>query len=534
MVSLLDFSVSVEMSRNESRAQPKDLERTPPAASQVGIMAAMKVRTRVAPSPTGDPHVGTAYMALFALCFARHQGGEFILRIEDTDAARSTAESEKIILDSLRWLGLDWDEGPDREGAYGPYRQSERLDIYEKYAKQLLDEGHAFHCFCSAERLNEMRNEQRRKGETARYDGYCTTLAPAEIDARLAAGESHVVRMKVPSDAICVVKDRLRGNIEFEWSQIDMQVLIKADGNPTYHLAVVVDDHLMEISHIIRGEEWINSAPKHILLYEYLGWEMPELIHMPLLRNPDKSKLSKRKNPTSIRYYERMGFLPEAVINYLGMLGWSMPDGEEKFSLDAMISNFDVERISLGAPVFDITKLKWLNGCWLREECSDEEFADRIVDWAFNRDNMLKIIPLIKERVDVFSEVPSMISFFAEGMPDVQESDFANKATSPDEVKKVLQFALWDLERLTNWKREELNQLFVDLAGRLEMKIRDVLAPVFVAISGKPVSPPLFDSMEVLGPDMVRARVRHAVDTLGGISKKQAKKLEKEYRSRLS
>ena len=494
----------------------------------------MKVRTRVAPSPTGDPHVGTAYMALFSLCFARAHGGEFILRIEDTDAARNTPESEQTILDSLRWLGLDWDEGPDRGGAFGPYRQSERLEIYQKHAAQLLQEDHAFHCFCNTQRLNEMRADQIKRGETARYDGRCISLSAEEVQARIAAGESHVVRMKVPSTGTCVVKDRLRGDIEIDWSQVDMQVLLKADGYPTYHLAVVVDDHLMEITHIIRGEEWISSAPKHILLFDYFGWEMPELIHMPLLRNPDKSKLSKRKNPTSIRYYERMGFLPEALLNYLGMLGWSMPDGEEKFSLESMIANFDIERISLGAPVFDIAKLKWLNGRWLREDCSDEDFADRIVNWAFNREKLLEIIPLIKERVDVFSEVAPMISFFAEGIPEVREADFAHKNASPDDVKMVLQFTLWDLEKITEWKRDALKQLFVDLAGKLELKIRDVLAPLFVAVSGKPVSPPLFASMEILGPELVRARVRHAIDVLGGISKKQTRKLEKEYRAQNS
>jgi glutamyl-tRNA synthetase len=491
----------------------------------------MKVRTRVAPSPTGDPHVGTAYMALFSLCFAHQHGGEFILRIEDTDAARSTPESEKIILDSLRWLGLDWDEGPDIEGPLGPYRQSDRLDIYRTHADELILKGHAFHCFCDAQRLNEMRAVQMKLGETARYDGLCLDLPADEIKSKLANDDPHVIRMKVPSSGTCIVKDRLRGEIEIDWSQIDMQVLMKTDGNPTYHLAVVVDDHLMEITHIIRGEEWINSAPKHILLFDYFGWDMPELIHMPLLRNPDKSKLSKRKNPTSIRYYERMGFLPEAVLNYLGMLGWSMPDGEEKFSLASMIENFDIGRISLGAPVFDVDKLKWLNGRWLREECTDDEFADRVEKWAFNRENLLKIIPLIKERVDVFSELAPMVSFFAEGMPDIADEDFAQKNLEPDEVKKVLQFSLWELEATQEWKRDNLNQIFVDLAEKLDLKIRDVLAPIFIAVSGKPVSPPLFDSMELLGPDMVRARVRHALNILGGVSKKQLKKLEKEYRT---
>ena len=490
----------------------------------------MKVRTRVAPSPTGDPHVGTAYMALFSYCHAKKAGGEFILRIEDTDAERSTKESEQVILDSLRWLGLEWDEGPDVEGPHGPYRQSERSAIYGQYAEQLLANGHAFRCFCTKERLDEMRAAQMQAGATARYDGCCLGLSEAEVSSRLNAGESHVVRMRVPEAGECIVHDELRGEIAIAWSQIDMQVLLKADGNPTYHLAVVVDDHLMEITDIIRGEEWINSAPKHILLYEYFGWDMPRLIHMPLLRNPDKSKLSKRKNPTSIGFYQAMGFLPEAVLNYLGMLGWSMPDESEKFSLQAMIEQFDISRISLGAPVFDVEKLKWLNGRWLRESLDDEAFADRLAAWAYNRENLLRIIPLVKARVDVFSELAPMIGFFAEGLHDLSEEDFKIKGLEQDDVKMYLQFALWRLEAQRDWHRDALNDLFVQLAADMNIKIRDLLSPMFIAIAGKPVSPPLFDSMSILGPDLVRARVRHAIIALGGISKKQAKKLEKSYR----
>ena len=489
----------------------------------------MNIRTRVAPSPTGDPHVGTAYMALFSLCFARQFGGQFVLRIEDTDAARSSRQSEQNILDSLRWLGLDWDEGPDKSGSYGPYRQSERLDIYKEHIGKLLSRGHAFHCFCTPERLSTMRAEQIKNKQTTRYDGCCLSLSNQEVQEKLASGQDYVIRMKVPEKGTCIVRDRLRGDIPIEYAQIDMQVLQKSDGNPTYHLAVVVDDHLMEITHIIRGEEWINSAPKHMLLYEYFGWHMPELIHMPLLRNPDKSKLSKRKNPTSISFYERMGFLPEAVINYLGMLGWSMPDGEEKFSLKDMVKHFDLERISLGAPIFDVDKLKWLNGRWLREELDDDAFADRISEWAYNRENLKRIIPLVKERVDIFSEITDMIAFFASGVPTLSESDLTMKNLSVDQTKKILQFALWDIDSLDIWDRDSLNKVFETLGEDLELKIRDVLSPIFIAISGKPVSPPLFDSMEIIGVDMTRARLKNAIDVLGGVSKKLTKKLEKEY-----
>ena len=278
----------------------------------------MNIRTRIAPSPTGDPHVGTAYIALFNLCFARQHGGKFILRIEDTDQARSTGESEAAILDSLRWLGLEWDEGPDIGGPHAPYRQSERSAIYRERADQLLEHGHAFRCFCTADRLDALRREQTAAQQTPGYDGHCLQLSQDELASRLAAGEPHVVRMKTPREGVCTIVDLLRGSIEIDWAQVDMQVLLKADGLPTYHLANVVDDHLMQITHVLRGEEWINSAPKHLLLYRYFGWQPPVFCHLPLLRNPDKSKLSKRKNPTSILYYRRMGYLPEALLNYLG------------------------------------------------------------------------------------------------------------------------------------------------------------------------------------------------------------------------
>jgi len=489
------------------------------------------VRTRVAPSPTGDPHVGTAYMALFSYCFAKQHGGQFLLRIEDTDVARSTKASEQKILDSLRWLGLEWDEGPDVEGPCGPYRQSERLDIYKAHVEQLLEQGDAFYCFCTPDDLDAMRQAQMAAGETARYDGRCAHCSAEDVKAKLEAGTPHVVRMKVPSEGTCRFEDKLRGTIEIDWSQIDMQVLMKGDGFPTYHLAVVVDDHLMGITHIIRGEEWINSAPKHQLLYQYFNWPMPELIHMPLLRNPDKSKLSKRKNPTSIGFYKDMGYLPETVLNYLGMLGWSMPSGEEKFSLEEMVTAFDIERISMGAPVFDVEKLTWLNGRWLRESLSDDDLIDRLVEWRFNRAKLQEVIPLVKERVDVFSQLAPMTAYLVEGMPEINAESFAASKQSEDELKRSLQFALWVLEAQQDWQSASLQSALKALAEAMNIKIRDLLGPLFVAVSGRPVSPPLFDSMAILGADMTRARVRHALNALGGVSKKQAKRLESDYRS---
>src|SRR5690554_3037552 len=405
----------------------------------------MTVRTRIAPSPTGDPHVGTAYIALFNQCFARQHGGQFILRIEDTDQVRSSAESEKQILDSLRWLGLDWDEGPDVGGPHGPYRQSERSDIYRAHSEQLISKGHAFRCFCTAERLDQLRAEQMANKQTPGYDGHCLHLSEDEVNRRVAAGEPHVVRMKVPEQGVCVVNDMLRGEIEIPWEQVDMQVLMKADGLPTYHLANVVDDHLMQITHVLRGEEWINSAPKHILLYRYFGWDMPQLCHMPLLRNPDKSKLSKRKNPTSIIFYQRMGYLPQALLNYLGRMGWSMPDEREKFSLSEMVEHFVIQRVSLGGPIFDVEKLAWLNGQWLRE-LPLEEFASRVQKWAFNPDYLMQIAPHVQGRVENFSQIAPLAAFFFSGTVQVTPEALAHKKLDEKQVRQCIQFVLWALE----------------------------------------------------------------------------------------
>ncbi len=489
----------------------------------------MTVRTRVAPSPTGDPHVGTAYIALFNLCFARQHGGQFILRIEDTDQVRSTAESEAQIMDSLRWLGLDWDEGPDVGGPHGPYRQSERSAVYAQHAQQLLDKGHAFHCFCSAERLDELRQEQVANKQTPGYDGHCMHLSKEEVAERLANGESHVVRMKVPSEGTCVVEDMLRGPIEIDWGQVDMQVLMKADGLPTYHMANVVDDHLMEITHVIRGEEWINSAPKHKLLYEYFGWQMPKLCHMPLLRNPDKSKLSKRKNPTSISYYERMGYLPEALLNYLGRMGWSMPDEREKFTLDQMIEHFDIQRVSLGGPIFDQEKLNWLNGSWIREDLSVADFAVRMREWALNSDYIEQFAPMLKERASTLSDVVPMAAFFFAGMLPLTPEQLEHKKLSPEELARMLQFIIWRLEALRTWNKDAIFAECKRLATELGIKLGDFMMPIFISIAGTSQTMSVVDSMEILGPDMSRARLRHALAVLGGVSKKQLKKLEKEY-----
>jgi glutamyl-tRNA synthetase len=490
----------------------------------------MTVRTRVAPSPTGDPHVGTAYIALFNMCFAKAHGGEFLLRIEDTDQARSTPESEQAILDSLRWLGLDWDEGPDKGGEHGPYRQSERMELYGQYAKQLVDEGKAFVCYRTGEELNELREARRAAGNSTALKPSDLQLPEDEVAKRKAAGDAYVIRMIVPEgEGSCAVEDMLRGTIELDWSMVDAQILLKSDGMPTYHLANVVDDHLMEITHVLRGEEWINSAPKHKLLYEYFGWDMPKLCHLPLLRNPDKSKLSKRKNPTSILYYQRMGFLPEALLNYLGRMGWSMPDESEKFSLAQMQDNFDIQRVSLGGPIFDVEKLSWLNGMWIREDLDQAQLAQRLIAWAFNEDNLMKVLPHAQKRMETLSDFAPLANFLVSGTLPLTEESFASIKSERAELVKGLQFALWRMEALGVWNRDNIWNELKGVADTMEIKVKDFLAPLFIAISGSAASFSVVDSMDLLGPDMSRARIRHAIDVLGGVSKKSLKKLEKEY-----
>jgi len=491
----------------------------------------MTVRTRIAPSPTGDPHVGTAYIALFNLCFARAHGGQFLLRIEDTDQTRSTLESEQAILDALRWLGLEWDEGPDVGGESGPYRQSERMHIYAEYAEKLVAEGKAFYCYRTPEELNELREARREAGNSTALKPSDLILSDAEVKAREAAGEPKVIRMVVPDEAgSCEIDDMLRGPIELDWSMVDAQILLKSDGMPTYHLANVVDDHLMGITHVIRGEEWINSAPKHKLLYEYFGWDMPVLCHMPLLRNPDKSKLSKRKNPTSILYYQRMGYLPEALLNYLGRMGWSMPDESEKFTLADMLEQFDIQRVSLGGPVFDVEKLSWLNGMWIREDLSDEQLADRLENWALNRKNLLAVLPHAKQRMETFSDLAPLAAFLVSGTLPLAEDDFAEVRLEREQLITALQYVLWKLEAQRHWERDNIFADIKLVADAMGIKMKEFLAPFFIAVSGSTASFSIFDAMVLLGPDMTRARIRHAIEVLGGVSKKAMKRLEKGYR----
>ncbi len=491
------------------------------------------VRTRVAPSPTGDVHVGTAYMALFSRVWAKKNGGRFILRIEDTDRARSTEQSEKKIMEALEWLGLTWDEGPGVGGPYGPYRQSERLDIYREHAEALLSKGAAYRCFCTKERLDSMR-DARRSGAGSGYDRLCRDIPTSESDRRAAVGEPFVIRMKSPLEGECVFTDLLRGEIRKAWSTVDDQVLIKGDGFPTYHLAVVVDDHLMKISHIIRGEEWINSVPKHVHLFSLFGWEPPVFCHMPLLRNPDRSKLSKRKNPTSITYYRNAGYLPEALLNYLGMMGWSMPGGEEKFSVDDMMREFRLEDVTLGGPVFDLAKLRWLNARYIREDYTPETLLPLLEKWRLNPDYLMDVTRVAHTRLETLADWGPLTSFFFADSVPLDAEALILKGKTQEETQKILQFAVWELERQGELTTEDVETMFKSLSEKTGIKLRDLTRPFYVAISGSKASTPLYDSVALLGSDMVRMRLRRAVDALGQVTQAMLADWEKQYRESFS
>jgi glutamyl-tRNA synthetase len=474
------------------------------------------VRVRIGPSPTGDPHVGTAYIALFNYVFAKKHGGQFLLRIEDTDQVRSDPAWEKMIIDALRWLGLTWDEGPDIGGPHGPYRQSERRAIYAEHAAMLLERGAAYHCFCTAERLEQLRIQQRQRNVASGYDGRCRLLTPDEVRARLADGTPHVLRLKVPREGSIVITDKLRGQIPFEHHQVDDQVLLKSDGMPTYHLANVVDDHLMGITHVIRAEEWITSTPKHVLLYRGFGWEAPEFVHMLLLRNADKSKISKRKNPVSLNYYRQAGYLPEAMLNYLGMMGWTMPDAREKFTLADMIDNFTFERISLGGPVFDVGKLTWLNGLYLRER----PVSDLIERWRqtiFTDEALLKVAPLVHERIEKLEDFLDHTSFFFSGDLTYDADalkELVPKKREPADAIAALEAVLEVIDASPDIEVSHIETALRELCDKLGWKTKELFMPVRVAVTGRKATPPLFDTMAMLGKERCRRRLRGAVTAL--------------------
>ncbi|MDP1721842.1 MAG: glutamate--tRNA ligase [Candidatus Gottesmanbacteria bacterium] len=478
------------------------------------------VRTRIAPSPTGENlHIGNAYTALINYVVARQNNGQFIIRIEDTDRTRFVEGSETRILESLSWLGIPHDEGPDNGGPFTPYRQSDRLAIYKQYAEELVKKDHAYYCFCTPERLSAMRKDQEARHEAPKYDGHCRKVesrkSPARNATQSVAGgkvesEKYVIRLKVPEEGTTTFTDLIRGEISFENKLIDDQVILKSDGYPTYHLGVVVDDHLMEISHIIRGEEWISSTPKHILLYKFFGWEPPIYAHMPLLRNPDKSKLSKRKNPVWVSWYKEQGFLPEAVVNYLATIAWTHPDGKELFTILEMIRVFDLKKIQTTAPVFDLEKLRWMNGEYLRrsqksparnatQSVAGGKVKSQIFDFyhgKYDEAIIEKTLSLVIERIKTLGEYEMMAGFFFE-RPKVFERPIN---------KKLLTIAQETLETCI-WNHDAMEKAIREAADKAKMKAKDVFMELRVAVTGKTVGPPLLESLELLGKEETLTRL---------------------------
>jgi glutamyl-tRNA synthetase len=478
---------------------------------------AMSVRTRIAPSPTGDPHVGTAYVALFNYALARQRGGQFVLRIEDTDRERSSPAAEAMIFEALRWLGLAWDEGPDVGGPHGPYRQSERTAIYREHVEALLARGAAYPCFCTRERLEALREEQKAKKVNLGYDGRCRTLAPEEAGRRRGAGEPHVVRLAMPREGETVVADLLRGEIRFASAQLDDQVLLKSDGFPTYHLANVVDDHLMGITHVVRAEEWLSSLPKHVRLYEAFGWPPPVFCHLPLLRNADRSKISKRRNPVSLNFYRRAGFLPEAMLNYLALMGWAMPDEREEFSLEEFVAELSLERISLGGPVFDVSKLTWLNGKYLRRLPVPDLLA-RLQGEPLSERYLLEVLPLVQERIDTLEGFFEYAGFFFVGElaydAEAMKGLVPKGRTAQEAAKLLTRLVEEEVDPLLDWRVETVEAGVRRFGERTGWPAKELFMTVRVAVTGRAASPPLFETLAVLGKETSRRRLRHAARIL--------------------
>jgi glutamyl-tRNA synthetase len=471
------------------------------------------VRVRIAPSPTGEPHIGTAYTALVNEAFAAKHNGTFIVRIEDTDQVRSTKGAEDAIFRSLKWLGFNWAEGPDVGGPYGPYRQTERRDIYKQYVDELLEKGHAFTCFCTPERLDTMRAVQKKMGKSPKYDGQCLSLSKEEITKRIAAGEPHVVRMKIPTEGACTFHDGVFGEVTIPYADVDMQVIMKADGLPTYHLAVVVDDHLMRITHVIRGEEWLSSVPKHVLLHQYFGWDAPEFIHLPVLRNADRTKLSKRKNHTSISWFERQGYLPSAVRNFLMSFFVQAAEGEEEMRTNAeFYAKFNPADINRAGAVFDLQKLDWFNGRWLRERTSDEDYLQYITEWATQREMMKNTLLLAKTRISKFADLPTWIGPIFSGSLHPTLADFAHLKTTPEQTAQILSEVFTMLDNPGSMTAASLWESIKGLEEKLGIKARLITAPLFIAIGGKAQGLPLTESMEILGRALCRDRLRAALN----------------------
>jgi glutamyl-tRNA synthetase len=488
-----------------------------------------QTRVRMAPSPTGPLHIGTARTSLYNFLTARHAGGTYVLRIEDTDVARSTAEFERDIIDNLHWLGISWDEGPqvaggEDVGPHGPYRQSRRMDLYAREAQRLLEGGAAYRCWCTPEELDAVRRQQEAAKEPPRYNRRCLSLTDAERAAFVAEGRPSVIRFKVEPEVIRF-DDLIRGEVEFDNGLLGDFVIVRADGVPLYHFVVVVDDQAMEITDVIRGEDHLSNTPKHIALIRALGYREPRFGHIPLILNPDRTKISKRKSQTAMTAYREEGYLPEAMVNFLAFLGWSPGTEEEIFTLDELVERFDITKVHKGGAIFDEDRLDHLNGVYIRA-LSDEQLALRLRPWipeAIADADLVRMVPLVRERLVKLADAPELLGFVWE--PDEVVASWYvpellhPKKGGPDEARAALGRAVELLAELdeADFSAEVLEQRCRAAAESLGMKAGDFFTPIRVAVTGRTVSPPLFDSLELLGRDRAIARIRAALDKLAAV-----------------
>ena len=476
----------------------------------------MTVRVRYGPSPTGEPHVGNIRTALFDWLLAENLGGQFIVRIEDTDQSRKVDGAERQILDALRWLGLEWDEGPDIGGPHAPYRQSERLPLYRRVADRLLETGRAYRCRCSPERLDEMRKRQQKAKRAPGYDGRCR-------DAGVGPDEPHVVRFAMPREGAAIVQDALRGPVEFRNDLLDDHVLLKRDGFPTYHLASMTDDHEMRITHVIRGEEWLPSAPRHVALYDAMAWPLPVWVHLPIIRGPDKGKLSKRHGATSVRSYAEQGFLPEALLNFLALLGWAKDADSTYMSRAEIARSFSLDGLSLASAMFDIDRLGEMNARYIRE-LDPADFLERGRPWLEERlgrpadlSRLLPLAPAIQERVKLLPELADYADFFFADAPlDYANAELMGRAykDNPRAALEAVESALAALRDLEPWQAEPLEQTLRGLAAQRGEKPGALFTPIRVAATGKRIAPPLFETLEVLGRETSLQRLNQAAERL--------------------
>ncbi len=484
-----------------------------------------EVRVRYAPSPTGQPHIGNIRTALFNWLFARHHGGKFIVRIEDTDQNRLVEGAVEAILDGLRWLNIDWDEGPEVNGPHAPYEQSNRLEIYQRLTDQLLDQGNAYHCYCSREELEKLRRANRDSGE----GNGCNCLLRGRdgaVAGVAVSDDDRVVRFSMPRTGVTQVHDLIRGDVEWRNELQEDFVILKSDGFPTYHLAVVADDHLMEISHVMRAEEWLPSTPRHLQLFKAFGFDPPQFAHLPMITGPDRAKLSKRHGATAIGEYEEQGFLPEALLNFMVLLGWSLDGSTEVVTLQQIIDNFTLDRITKSAAIFDQDKLMWMNGIYIRDLPAKDlagrmaKFIPRQFDGG-EKEYLCEIAPLVQERLKRLDESDDITAyFFGELPPEYDTAILVQKGMDTAGTGAALQEALQELNTATSdgdFGHERLEGLLGDVGQRLELSRRQFFGLLRTAITGRSVSPPLFETMEVMGRERVLSRLRLAVEKSGAI-----------------